>query len=241
MPALRFRGGKKNRAQDLSQQPFEEPKPVPDVLRQLSYDQYRLIAFRHERALWRDPPLPFRLEFFHRGFLIMDKVEIVLVEDGQEQRLSFDPGLFQYRGELASMKVSNDWGFAGVKLLCKLPTWANFQEFCTSVGASYFRAVCGNQVYGTSARGLAAAIGLSCPEEFPSFRIFWIERSVERSKSIRVWALLDGPSVTGAYEFLITPGLEQTILDIDCQLFCRKQIDKLGIAPLMVPGNSAFG
>src|SRR5437016_4341107 len=68
----------KKLARDLAQRPFQEPAPLPDALRRLTYDQYRLIAFRHERALWRDPPLPFRVEFHHRGFVSKDKVDIVL-------------------------------------------------------------------------------------------------------------------------------------------------------------------
>ena len=75
-------------------------------------------------------------------------------------------------------------------------------------------------------------IGLPKPEEFPRFCTFWIERPEQQARSIRAWALLDGPRVTGAYEFLITPGVEQTALDIECQLFFRKQIAKLGVAPM---------
>ena len=49
----------KEMAQALARRPFQEPAALPDVLKKLTYDQYRLIAFRHERALWREPPLPF--------------------------------------------------------------------------------------------------------------------------------------------------------------------------------------
>jgi glucans biosynthesis protein len=222
----------KKQAEVRAQRPFQKPEPLPEALRRLTYDQYRLIAIRHERALWREPSFPFRVELFHRGFMATDKPDIFLVEDGRERRLAFDPGLFQYRGELASLKVSDDWGYAGFRLLCRLPTWTHYQEFCTFLGASYFRAICNNQVYGISARGLAIDTGLPHPEEFPAFRTFWIERPAPHSKNIRVWALLDGPSVTGAYQFLITPGLEQTTLAIDCQVFVRQRVEKLGLAPM---------
>ena len=220
----------KKLAEELALHPFQDM--LSGRASRLSYDQHRLIAFLHERAVWREPPLPFRAEFHHRGFLAKDKVDIVLVEGGQERRYPFDPGLFQYRGELASMKRSRDWGYAGLRLLARLPSRPHYQEFCSFLGASYFRAICTDQVYGASARGLAVNIGLPQAEEFPSFRNFWIERPTVESRAVRVWALLDGPSVTGAYEFLITPGLEQTTLDIDSTFYFRRPINKLGVAPM---------
>lgn len=219
-------------AQQLAQRPFQPSPPLPEPLRRLDYDQHRLIAFRHERALWREQRLPFWVEFHHRGFLAADHVDVFLVEDGREHRFPFDPDLFQYRGEMAELRPATDWGYAGFRLLCRLPTRPQHQEFCTFLGASYFRAVCTDQVYGISARGLAINTGMSRPEEFPRFRTFWIERPALDARAVRLWALLDGPSVTGAYEFLITPGQHQTTLDVHCQLYFRSAVEKLCIAPM---------
>jgi periplasmic glucans biosynthesis protein len=74
------------------------------------------------------------------------------------------------------------------------------------LGASYFRAVGGTKQYGLSARGLAIDTGLARPEEFPEFRQFWLERPGPESTGVTVYALLDSPSVAGAYRFRITPG-----------------------------------
>src|SRR5437870_385041 len=49
----------KELAHNLAQRPYQKPAPLPQVLRRLTYDQYRLIAFRNDRALWREPRLPF--------------------------------------------------------------------------------------------------------------------------------------------------------------------------------------
>jgi hypothetical protein len=60
------------KAQQRAQKPFHSPKAdLPDFLRQdkLDYDKYREIEFRHENALWATEPLPFRVEFFHPGYL----------------------------------------------------------------------------------------------------------------------------------------------------------------------------
>lgn len=99
------------------------------------------------------------------------------------------------------------------------------------MGASYFRALGQGQKYGLSARGLAIDTAVQTGEEFPLFREFWIEKPRRNAAEIRVYALLDSPSVTGAYSFVIQPGLSTT-MDVDATLFPRKNINKLGVAPL---------
>jgi periplasmic glucans biosynthesis protein len=46
-----------------------------------------------------------------------------------------------------------------------------------------------------------------------------------------VYALLDSPSLVGAYQYVIIPGKE-TVMKVDSVLFPRKRIEKLGIAPM---------
>lgn len=49
------------------------------------------------------------------------------------------------------------------------------EEFCVFLGASYFRAVGKDQIYGLSARGFADGTGDPKGEEFALFRAFWLE------------------------------------------------------------------
>jgi glucans biosynthesis protein len=69
------------------------------------------------------------------------------------------------------------------------------------------------------------------PEEFPRFVEFWLEEAKEDSASITIYALLDGPSITGAYRF---DGVKERapIIDITADLFARTDIDRVGVAPL---------
>jgi glucans biosynthesis protein len=85
--------------------------------------------------------------------------------------------------------------------------------------------------YGMSARGLAIDCGSQSPEEFPDFTTFWIERPKGNAITLVIYALLDSPSVAGAYRFDITPGAVQT-MRIDSALYPRKTIERIGIAPL---------
>jgi glucans biosynthesis protein len=98
------------------------------------------------------------------------------------------------------------------------------------MGASYFRAVPTGLGYGVSARGVAVNTIGSKPEEFPDFTHFWLQTPKTGEKSFRLLALLNGPSVTGAYEFEATPGkVTETI--VKATLHLRQPVEKLGIAP----------
>src|SRR5690606_761193 len=100
------------------------------------------------------------------------------------------------------------------------------------LGASYFRAVARGLVYGLSARGLALGSGDPGPEEFPLFRAFWLEQPAADADTMVVHALLDSPSVAGAYRLAIRPAGEETLIDVDARLYPRVELRNAGIAPL---------
>jgi glucans biosynthesis protein len=68
-------------------------------------------------------------------------------------------------------------------------------------------------------------------EEFPFFRTFWIEKPKAGTPQLVVHALLDSPSTTGAYRFVIQAG-EATVMDVEATLFPRRSVPHVGIAPL---------
>jgi len=68
-------------------------------------------------------------------------------------------------------------------------------------------------------------------EEFPVFEEFWIERPAADAKSITVYALMESPSLAGAYRFVITPGVE-TVMQVRAAVYCRKNPRVFGVAPL---------
>ena len=104
-------------------------------------------------------------------------------------------------------------------------------ELGAFLGASYFRVLGAGQEYGLSARGLAIDPAVDGPEEFPAFREYWIEQPAPGADSLTIHALLEGPSVTGAYTFRLRPG-SPTLLHVDARLFARRDIRKLGVAPM---------
>ncbi|WP_369692603.1 glucan biosynthesis protein [Aristophania vespae] len=109
-------------------------------------------------------------------------------------------------------------------------TWFYPEECAVFLGASYFRAFAKGQIYGLSAVVLLKIQGLS-REEFPFFRSFWLEKPQAGSDSLVVHALMDSPSLTGAFRFTIRPG-ETTLFDVQSTIFPRQDIANGGIAPL---------
>jgi glucans biosynthesis protein len=106
-----------------------------------------------------------------------------------------------------------------------------FNHILVFAGASYFRAVGKDNVFGLSARGLAIDTGLPSGEEFPFFKEFWLERPAATAREMKFFGLLDSRSITGAYEFVVRPG-EKTTVAVRAKLFGRAPVKELGIAPL---------
>jgi glucans biosynthesis protein len=219
-------------ARKAASRDYEAPdESLPDYLADIGYDQYRDIRYRPDRALWRSENLPFEVQFFHRGFLYKSRVDVSVVAFGEVQPVRFEPGQFHYGNNAFPEPVPADLGFAGFRLHYPLNRPDYKDEVAVFLGASYFRVLGAGQVYGASARGLAIDTALPSGEEFPLFRRFWIERPAPGASFIRLWALLDSPSVAGAFQFILRPGAA-SLMDIDCALYARQDIAKLGLAPL---------
>ena len=84
-------------ALERAQKPFHSPhRDLPTVLRpeNLDYDKYREIEFRHDRALWAAEGLPFRIEFFHPGYLYQEPVHVNEFTSTHTQPVRFVQGFF---------------------------------------------------------------------------------------------------------------------------------------------------
>lgn len=224
----------KLQAKALAASPYVVRKSrVPAWLQSLSYDQYRRIQYVGERAVWRREGLPFRVEFFHPGFINTKTVQVSQVDHGVVTPILYDSSMFQFGDELQLGPLPADLGFTGFRLLNQLNAENVWDEVAVFQGASYFRALGQGQRYGLSARGLALNTADPGGEEFPVFEDFWIERPARDARKIVVHALLDSPSVAGAFRFVIAPGTATT-MEVSAALFPRagQTIRTWGLAPL---------
>ncbi|MCD6437534.1 MAG: glucan biosynthesis protein, partial [Halomonas sp.] len=221
------------RAKTLADAPYQPPhETLPSALTSLNYDLYRQIRFNPERAYWRDES-PFSMQLFHSGFIFQTPVTINVINDGDVEPLSFSADDFQYDGD-ANRLLEHDLtgsGHAGFRLHYPINSDDYADEFAVFLGASYFRLVGRDQAYGLSTRGLAIDTALASGEEFPEFREFWLYKPDEDSDSVTLLALMDSPSLSGAYRITLTPG-ESTEAAVEATLFARSDIAKLGVAPL---------
>ena len=224
----------KGRARAMAAAPHQaNVRELPKRVASLDWDKWQSIAFRKDHSLWADEGLPFVARFFHLGFMMTKPVRIYTVESGKSQQLAYDPALFDYGH--SGMKPGDappDLGFAGFNLFFHTD-WS--RDRAAFQGASYFRAVDASRQYGMSHRGLAVDCGLPQPEEFPDFVAYYLERPTKGSNVVTLYGLLDSPSVTGAYRFVITVA-DTLLMDVDAAIYPRKQIERIGIAP----GTSMF-
>jgi glucans biosynthesis protein len=218
------------KARSLAGEKFQAPgQNLPDVLKKMGYDQWRDIRFKPAQSLWSGKP--FSLQFFHPGFLYQHPVVLHYVDRNGTHQVPFSADLFEYAGGDLKGHLSDDYGFAGFRVHYPLNTPQYADELLSFLGASYFRALGRDLVYGMSARGLAVNTAEDTGEEFPLFREFWIVSPLPGAKEITLYALLDSDSLTGAYAFTVTPG-DETMMKVTSELFIRQHVQKLGIAPL---------
>ncbi len=137
----------------------------------------------------------------------------------------YSDNLFDIPPNSPVRRLPPDLGFAGFRVMKRGGggDWLAFQ------GASYFRSAEPFDQYGLSARGIAINTGTARPEEFPDFTDIWLGH--DENGGLEIYALMQGPSVVGAYRLTQhkTAGLIQ---DVECRLFFRQAVERLGVAPL---------
>lgn len=225
------------KARALAEGEYVIPSELPGVLRSLNYDQYRAIQTAADAVIWEGTERRFRLELLHAGYLFQKPVRLNFVKPDRRTvvPLPFEKKWFDY----SQLVVHEDFdesavgGFAGFRIRHPLNGGPqDFDEIGSFIGASYFRLLGKDQSYGISARGLAINSVIGEPvEEFPDFVEYWIVEPEPGSGVLEMCALLDSPSVAGAYRFAIRPGVT-TSTDIDVRLFFRKENPSVGLAPL---------
>lgn len=209
-------------------QPYKAPQSrAAQLIKGIDFDAAQKIKFRPDHALWAHGPGPDPVSFFHLNKYSADPVVLHVVEGGQAREILYGPDYFDYSVSGLNPKALANLGFAGFRVMDgrDRPTdWLAFQ------GASYFRSSGQDGQYGASARGIAIDTATATPEEFPRFSQFWLESS---GPVIGIYALLEGPSITGAYRFDAMKNEDGTVvMNVHCVLFFRADIARLGVAPL---------
>ncbi|OCC05074.1 glucan biosynthesis protein D [Labrys sp. WJW] len=211
-------------------------KPAPDITSKLTYEELGKIKFKTEDALWANGPAPFPVTFFHLGTFFQKKVTINVVEGKNASEIIYRKASFDMPPDSPAQAMPDGVGFAGFRFQEPRTGSVDWKknDWVAFLGASYFRAIGELYQYGLSARGLAVNAADPNPphqEEFPDFKEFWLEAVPGSADQVKVYALLDGPSVAGAFSFLMTRS-KAVLMDIEAQVFTRNDISRFGLTPL---------
>lgn len=218
-------------AQLEASQAFVAPEQLDNSqLQNMSYDTYKAIRFNAKKSIWHGQR-DFEIQLFHPGFLYTMPVNIHRVDwKNAVSDVTFDSSRFIYEKNAVNIPqyINSDIGHAGFRVHYPINQSAYKDEFAVFQGATYFRLIGQDQLYGLSARALAIDTGLPEGEEFPYFTDFWI---IETDKAnFTAYAKLNSPSVTGIFKFIITPG-KSSVANVEAWIFAREDIQKLGLAP----------
>ncbi len=219
----------KQRAKAMAMKTYS--KPVirhGDVLEAIDYDAFQQIVFKRELGVGEDGSANFPVQLFHLGRYFKVPVRLHVLDHGQAREILYRSDYFAF-GETSLDKIlPDDLGFSGFRLQDSPEATTDWLAF---LGASYFRSAGELNQYGLSARGVAIDPALRTPEEFPSFTEFWLEPGIPDSNEFVIYALLDGPSVTGAFRMVCMKN-QHIVMDIDANLYARQDIKRMGVAPL---------
>jgi glucans biosynthesis protein len=225
----------KEEARRLAAKPSTESGPrVPQSWAELSFEDYRQIRWKRDLFVWRGENRGFALEPLPAGSVYNLGVEVFLIDGGIALPVAFDRERFDW-GSLSPPDAGVVLPFSGVKLHRPSPDDQRWPEFAVFQGASYFKATVRDLRYGLTARGLALDTASPDGEEFPTFTRFYVERPEENASSIRLYALLESKSLTGAYRITLRQG-EETATDVELTLFPRVDLGHVGLGAL----NSMF-
>lgn len=227
----------KKHAASLAKKPYGgAPAPLPATLANLTPQAYNEIAYDPGHSLWHNiDGRKMDVQFFHVGMGFKRRIRMFSVDPANREarEIHFRPELFNYNDahvDAKQLEGKTDLGFAGFRAF-KAPELGS-RDIVSFLGASYFRAVDNTYQYGLSARGVAINTFSNGQEEFPDFTAFWFETPKAGDTTFTVYALLDGPSCTGAFRFIIHCEEKQVVMEIENNLYARKDIKQLGIAPM---------
>ena len=218
----------RQRAKSLAAQPYVAPPSPPRIVDRIDFDTVQKLKFRRDRALWADGPGPYPIRMFHVDKYNQYPVRLHLVTGDSAREVIYSARDFAYDRVALAGEFPSDLGYSGFRVMhgpAKDTDWLAFQ------GATYFRSCGEEDQYGISARGLAVNTALPPAEEFPRFSEFWLAETADDRNAITVFALMDSPSLTGAYRFTALKN-RGAIIEVTAELFVRTEIARLGIAPL---------
>jgi periplasmic glucans biosynthesis protein len=215
----------------LASLPYSDAEPLnSDLLEKIDYDAYQKIRYRQDRTLRSTTNQPIQL--FHLGRFAQFPVRISIVTDGQARAVRYGADLFDIPEGHPARSLPSDIGFAGFRIMEPNRN----SDWFSMIGASYFRSSAPFDQYGLSARGIAINTATGAREEFPRFTHLWLEWPSQPLAPLVIYALLNGPSTTGAYRIEVDRTVDEQHrspcnMVVEAEINLRTDVERVGIAP----------
>lgn len=204
-----------------------------DSLSKIDFDTYQSIRYRPDRTIFLGSSKQYPIQLFHLANFAKTPVAISLIDsDWRAREILYGSDLFDIPRGHPALKLTENIGFAGFRVM----DHGLKRDWFSAIGASYFRSSGAFDQYGLSARAVAIDTASQKLEEFPRFVHFWLLGPTAAAEPLRIYALLDGPSLTGAIRMATRRVTElephQILNDIEAHFYVRNNIERIGIAPL---------
>ena len=204
--------------------------PRPEIVNKIDYEAWGKITFNTDQALFANGPGRFPVTFFHLGKFFQKAVEMHGRGRRPGARDRLRPGYFHMPAEFARRtQLPEGVGFAGFrvqeprdgKLDWRKNDWVGVPR--RLLFPRHRRAL---PVRPVGARRRHRRRGGRQGRGIPGLHQV-LHRDAGRRAATRivVYALLDGPSVTGAYRFAMTRG-KGVVMDIEQALILRKDVER---------------
>ncbi len=217
-------------AQNASKDSYTEPTKIENNLTSAEYGQ---ITFNQTKDLWKEKNLPYRLEFYHLGYIYNSPVVLYEFKGSYSQELRFTNDLFSF-GTLDNARIDYakglDQGYAGFKILCQLNKPEHFDELISFLGNSKFRALGRYNAYGVYGNTFLT-LDKDGGVDFGRFSNFWLGKPSEGNTSVILYALADGKDAVSAYKYEVFQG-DTCVVKVTQIVYPRKELQTVGIAPM---------
>lgn len=219
-----------NQVKNISKEGYSEPSKIDNNLSSAEYGQ---VTFNSAKELWREGKLPYRLEFYHLGYIYNYPLVLNEFKGDYSQELRFTNDLFNF-GNLDQQRIDYikglDQGYAGFKILCQLNRPGQFDELISFLGNNRFRALGRYNVYGIYATAFLTK-GQDGGIEIGHFSDFWLGKPSDNSTSLIICAIADASDAVSAYKFEISQG-DNCLIKVTQTVFPKKELYAVGIAPM---------
>ena len=217
-------------AESISKEGYSEPSKIDNNLSSAEYGQ---VTFNSAKELWREGKLPYRLEFYHLGYMYNSPVVLNEFKGDYSQELRFTNDLFNF-GNLDQQRTDYiktlNQGYSGFKILCQLNRPGQFDELISFLGNSRFRALGRYNIYGVYATAFLTK-GQDGGIEIGHFSDYWLGKPSDSSTNLTIYAIADASDAVSAYKFEISQG-DTCAIKVSQTVYPRKELYGIGIAPM---------